>query len=131
MYRNVNGDMTQETLNYEKEIDAIVSELIIKGREKGFTFEEIFYSISSCTDTQILRLRREERKTISEIPSPTKAPSLRTIDEAFSQRADYYPTIPRVDYPYNGNQCKLCGKPVHSTNATQVVCNKCASEYKF
>ena len=89
---------------------------------KHFTFEEIFYSISSCTDTQILRLRREERKTISEIPSPTKAPSLRTIGEAFSQKEDY---------PYNGNQCELCGKPVHSTNATQVVCNKCASEYKF
>ena len=38
-------------------------ELINKGREKGFTFEEIFYSIMQCTDMQILRIRREERNT--------------------------------------------------------------------
>ena len=122
MYRNVNGDITQETLDYEKEIDTVVSELIIKGREKGCSFEEIFYSISSCVDMQILRLRREERKTISEIPSPPEVPPLRVISETFFQNKDY---------PYNGNQCKLCGKPVHSTSATQVVCDKCASEYKF
>ena len=39
--------------------------------------------------------------------------------------------IKTVDYPYTGNRCKICGKPVHSTSATQVVCDKCASEYKF
>ena len=89
MYRNVNGDITRETLDYEKEINTIVSELIIKGREKAFTFEEIFYSISSCTDTQILRLRREERKTISEIPSPPEVPPLRVISKTFFQNKDY------------------------------------------
>ena len=39
--------------------------------------------------------------------------------------------IKTVDYSTNGKQCKLCGKPVRSTSATQVVCDKCASEYKF
>ena len=56
------------------------------------------------------------------IPPPPEAPPLRTISETFFQNKDY---------PYNGNQCKLCGKPVHSTNATQEVCDKCAAEYKF
>ena len=122
MYRNVNGDMTQETLDYEKEIDTVVSELISKGREKGFTFEEIFYSISSCTDTQILRLRREERKTISEIPSPPAAPPLRAISETFFQGEHYITTDRR---------CRICGKSIRSSSATQEVCDKSASEYKF
>lgn len=61
MYRDANGNMTQETANFEKEIDVAVTELVNKGREKGFTFEEIFYSVVQCTDMQILRLRREER----------------------------------------------------------------------
>jgi len=61
MYRDANGNMTQETATFEKEVDAKVTTLIAKGREKGFTFEEIFYSIVQCTDMQILRMRREER----------------------------------------------------------------------
>ena len=60
-YRDNNGNMTHETANFEKEIDAKVTSLIAKGREKGFTFEEIFYSIVQCIDMQILRMRREER----------------------------------------------------------------------
>lgn len=60
---------------------------------------------------------------MSEIPSPPPpplpAPPLRVISETLFQKEDY---------PYNGNQCKLCGKPVHSPIATQVVCDKCASE---
>lgn len=64
----------------------------------------------------------EEYKNIKMPPPPPPAPPLRVISETFFQSKDY---------PYNGNQCKLCGKPVHSTNATQGVCNKCASEYKF
>lgn len=64
----------------------------------------------------------EEYKNIKMPPPPPPAPPLRVISETFFQKEDY---------PYNGNQCKLCGKSVHSTNATQVVCNKCASEYKF
>lgn len=60
-YRDDNGNITYETANFEKEVDAEVTALIAKGREKGFTFEEIFYSIVQCTDMQILRMRREER----------------------------------------------------------------------
>lgn len=63
MYRDINGNITKETADFEKEIDIVVTELINKGREKGFTFEEIFYSITQCTDMQILRIRREERNT--------------------------------------------------------------------
>lgn len=63
MYRDINGNMTQETANFEKEVDAKVTTLIAEGREKGFTFEEIFYSIVQCTDMQILRMRREERNS--------------------------------------------------------------------
>lgn len=63
MYRDINGNMTRETADFEKEVDTVVAELINKGREKGFTFEEVFYSVVQCTDMQILRIRREERNT--------------------------------------------------------------------
>lgn len=53
------------------------------------------------------------------------------VEISKEQTSEIASLIKTVDYPYNGNQCKLCGKPVHSTSATQVVCDKCASEYKF
>lgn len=40
-------------------------------------------------------------------------------------------SIKTAESPYNGNQCRLCGKPVYSSYTTQTVCDKCASEYKF
>lgn len=56
------------------------------------------------------------------IPPPPEAPPLRTISETFFQNKDY---------PTNGKQCELCGKPVHSNSKVQTVCDKCVSEYKF
>ena len=56
------------------------------------------------------------------IPPPPEAPPLRTISETFFQNKDY---------PANGNQCVICGNPIHSTSVTTKVCDKCASEYKF
>ena len=53
------------------------------------------------------------------------------VEISKEQTSEIASLIKTVDYPYNGNQCKLCGNPVHSTSATQVVCDKCASEYKF
>lgn len=53
---------------------------------------------------------------------PPAAPPLRTISETFFQNKDNL---------YNGNQCKLCGKAVHSNSKVQTICDKCASEYKF
>lgn len=60
--RNAMGNLTPDALQFEKEVDEIVSNLILKGRQKGFSFEEIFYEISTCMDMQVLRLRREERR---------------------------------------------------------------------
>ena len=62
MLRDETGNLTQTAIDFEKEIDKITTELIQKGRSYGFSFEEIFYEISTCTDMQILRLRREERR---------------------------------------------------------------------
>ena len=59
------------------------------------------------------------------IPLPPEAPPLRAISETFFQ------SFQSKDYPYNGNQCELCGKPVYSNSKVQTVCDKCASEYKF
>ena len=56
------------------------------------------------------------------IPPPPEAPLLRTISETFFQNKDY---------PTNGKQCELCGKPVHSNSKVQTICDKCAAEYKF
>ena len=56
------------------------------------------------------------------IPLPPEAPPLRTISETFFQNKDY---------PTNGKQCELCGKPVHSNSKVQTICDKCAAEYKF
>ena len=61
MLRDVNDNLTKDAIEFETRIDALVSKLIIEGRAKGFSFEEIFYEISTCTDMQVLRLRREER----------------------------------------------------------------------
>lgn len=62
MLRDETGNLTQTAIDFEKEIDKVTTELIQKGRSYGFSFEEIFYEISTCTDMQILRLRREERR---------------------------------------------------------------------
>ena len=56
------------------------------------------------------------------IPPPPEAPPLRTVNETFFQNKDY---------PTNGNQCVICGNPIHSISVTTKVCDKCASEYKF
>lgn len=64
MLRDETGNLTKEAIDFEKEIDKMATDLILKGRELGFSFEEIFYEISACTDMQILRLRREERKNV-------------------------------------------------------------------
>lgn len=75
--------------------------------------------VDKCNEIEITK---EQTSEIPSPPPPSPAPPLRVISETFFQKEDY---------PYNGNQCKLCGKPVHSTSATQEVCDKCASEYKF
>ena len=66
MLRDETGNLTQQAIDFEKEIDKVTAELILKGRKLGFSFEEIFYEISTCTDMQVLRLRREERRDNSE-----------------------------------------------------------------
>ena len=56
------------------------------------------------------------------IPLPPEAPPLRTISETFFQGEHYITTDRR---------CRICGKSIRSSSATQEVCDKCASEYKF
>ena len=56
------------------------------------------------------------------IPPPPEAPPLRTISETFFQGEHYITTDRR---------CRICGKSIRSSSATQEVCDKCASEYKF
>lgn len=53
------------------------------------------------------------------------------VEISKEQTSEIASLIKTVDYPINGKQCELCGKPVHSNSKVQTVCDKCASEYKF
>ena len=99
----------------DKKQENMIYDNIVKAKQLVDTLNNY---VDKCNEVEI------SKEQTSEIPPPPPppAPPLRVISETLFQKEDY---------PYNGNQCKLCGKPVHSPIATQVVCNKCASEYKF
>ena len=64
----------------------------------------------------------EEYEKSEVIPPPSEAPPLRTISETFFQGEHYITTA---------KHCRICGEYIHSSSATQEVCDKCAAEYKF
>lgn len=80
------------------------------------------YSFCLTPLDRVLKLNEEEDVlTIDYHEIPIEEPAA-----TFSQK-----TIIRPSKRFNGNVCVCCGKPVDSEDKVVMVCNKCASEFKF